>query len=211
VLPGAGSEAFTLVEVLVSVSLLTIVVGALYASYFSVQRALERYDGVAMRYHEARTTLDIMRREIESAVFREPGVPEAENHAEFVIKDRDIYGKSASVLKLTSYSSRGSGLIEAVYTVEEQDGKLYLTKTERPPSSESVPVKSTMIEDIDSFSVEALFRGRWVKTWNTADTGKLPESVRVSIRFRPESGRFNEDGKIVDLTEYARPMIGRRL
>jgi len=210
-LTSGGTEAFTLVEVLVSVSLLTIVVGALYASYFSVQRALDRYDGVALKYHEVRTTLDMMRREIESAIFEEAGRPATGNGVDFSIEDRDIFGRSASVLKLTAYSFRGGGLIEAVYSVENQDGKLLLLKTEVPPSGTSAPVTVTMIEDIDSFSIEAFFRGKWVRTWNASDTGKLPESVRISIRFRPESSRSGENEKVVDLTEYAQPMIGRKL
>jgi prepilin-type N-terminal cleavage/methylation domain-containing protein len=47
-------SGFTLIEVLVSLALLTIVLGAIYSSFFSVQNALERFDSVSLKYHEAR-------------------------------------------------------------------------------------------------------------------------------------------------------------
>ncbi|MBI4839084.1 MAG: prepilin-type N-terminal cleavage/methylation domain-containing protein [Nitrospirae bacterium] len=55
---------FTLIEVLLSLVLLTVMLGAVYGSFFSVQKALERFNGVSLKYQEARTALDIMRREI---------------------------------------------------------------------------------------------------------------------------------------------------
>jgi prepilin-type N-terminal cleavage/methylation domain-containing protein len=63
-------SGFTLIEILISLALLTIVLGAIYSSFFSVQSALERFDSVSLKYHEARTALDIMRREIESAILK---------------------------------------------------------------------------------------------------------------------------------------------
>lgn len=197
-------EGFTLIEVLISLTLLTVVLGAVYSSFFSVHRALDRFDTVSLKYHEARTALDMLRREIESALLKNPKVVDAKPSTRFEIKDRDIFGKSASSLNLTSFSYKGSNLYTISYFVKEKDGRLDLLKSVNPPALQSKEYTLEIIEKIESFTVETLFNNKWVKTWNTANTGALPEVVRVSIEF-------DDNGKIVKLMEYARPRIGMQL
>ncbi len=200
-----GQSAFTLIEVLISLTLLTIVLGAIYSSFFSVQRALERFDSISLKYHEARTSLDIMRREIESALIKNPSIEDEEKaKAGFIIKDRDIFGKNTSSLDLTAFSFRGNGLNSISYYVTENDGELTLMKREAPGVTGPKEFTVDIIENIKSFTVETLFNNKWVKTWDAAETGKLPEVVRVSIEF-------DDNGKTVKLAEYAKPRIGTEL
>jgi general secretion pathway protein J len=199
------SNGFTLIEVLISLTLLAIVLGAVYSSFFSVHRVLERFENVSLKYHEARTALDIMRREIESALPTSTGATKnTEDKTAFVIKDRDIMGKSTSELSLTAFTFKGSGVNAISYYVEEKDGKLTLLKKESPAGIQSKEYTMETIEAIDGFSVETLFNDQWVKTWNSANTGKLPVIVRVSIEF-------DDNGKKVKLMEYARPRVGKKL
>ncbi len=202
-------EGFTLIEVLISLALLTIVLGALYSSFFSVQRAVDRFDGVSLKYHEARTALDMMRREIEAAILKSPRAVDdtgdnATVKAAFVIRDRDIFGSNASSLELTAYSFRGNNPGTVSYYVEKEDGRLILKKTEAMPLLSSKGYTMEVVEGIEGFTVETLFNNKWVKTWDTADTGRLPDVVRVTIEF-------DDNGRMVKLTEYARPKVGRRL
>ena len=191
---------FTLIEILISLTLLTIVLGAVYSSFFSVNAVLERFENVSLKYHEARTALDIMRREIESALPSSRTITTTEDKTAFVIKDRDIIGKSTSELGLTAFTFKGSGVNAISYYVEEKDGKLTLLRKESPAGIQSKEYSMETIEVIDGFSVETLFNDQWVKTWNSANTGKLPYIVRVSIEF-------DDNGKKVKLTEYARPKL----
>jgi len=200
-----GQSAFTLIEVLISLALLTIVLGAIYSSFFSVQRALERFDSISLKYHEARTSLDIMRREIESALIKNPSIEDEEKaKAGFIIKDRDIFGKNTSSLDLTAFSFRGNSLNVMSYYVTENDGELTLMKREAPGIAGPKEFTVEIIENINSFSVETLFNNKWVKTWDAAETGKLPDVVRLSIEF-------DDNGKTVTLAEYAKPRIGTEL
>jgi len=193
-------NGFTLIEVLVSLTLLTIVLGAVYSSFFSVQRAVERFDNVSLRYHEARTTLDIIRREIEAAILKNPGQVDLIDRATFEVKDRDVYGKTVSSLDLTAFSFRGTGMSTLSYFVEENNKTLTLMKKEQRPILKSEGYTVDLIEGIDSFTVEVLFNNKWVKTWNAADTRKLPESVKVTIEFE-------DNGRVIKMSEYARPRI----
>ncbi len=189
-------SAFTLIEVLISLTLLTIVLGAVYSSFFSVHSVLERFDSVSLKYHEARTALDIMRREIESSLPNNS----SKGGTAFIIKDRDVLGKNTSSLELTAFSFKGSGLNAVSYYVEEKDGKLNLLRKESPAGIQSREYTMETVEAIEGFTVETLFNNQWVKTW----TGKLPDIVRVGIEF-------DDNGKKVKLVEYAKPRIGRTL
>ena len=200
---------FTLIEVLISLTLLTIVLGAIYSSFFMVQRALERFDNVSLKYHEARTALDIIRREIESAYIKIPQHKDiTRNKTLFLIKDRDIFGKSASTLYFTSFPYRDKNLHVLSYFVEESDNKLKLLKMDAPAVTLSTLFsnlyKAELMDSIEGFSVETLFNNEWVRTWDASQTNKMPDSIRVSIVF-------DDNGKKVTLTEYAKPRIGKSL
>ncbi|MBI4710208.1 MAG: prepilin-type N-terminal cleavage/methylation domain-containing protein [Nitrospirae bacterium] len=195
---------FTLIEVLLSLVLLTVMLGAVYGSFFSVQKALERFNGVSLKYQEARTALDIMRREIEAAFFSAQETLNAERRTFFIIEDRDIFGKPASRLRLTAFNSRGGGVSAVSYFVEEKDKKLRLIKAESPAALSVKEHPAEIIDEITGFAVETFFNDNWVRTWDTAQTDKLPEIVRVSITF-------NDNGKDITLTEYAMPMTGRAM
>jgi general secretion pathway protein J len=199
-------KGFTLIEILISLTLLTIVLGAVYSTFFSVQRALERFDNISLKYHETRTALDIMRREIEAAIVKNPRADEKSKQikAGFVIKDRDVFGKTTSSLDLTAFSFKGSNLNTVSYYVTEKDGRLDLLKSERPAAVPSKEYKADIVGGIESFTVETMFNQKWVRTWDTEETGRLPEIVRISIEF-------DDNGKLVKLTEYARPKIGTQL
>ena len=198
-------KGFTLIEVLISLTLLTIVLGAGYSSFFSVHRATERFEGVSLKYHETRIALDIMRREIEGAVLKNQSAGSGpKNITSFNIRDRDIFGRKASVLDLTAFTFRGGKVDTISYFVRENKGKLELVKNVTPAISGKGVYSVGMIEGIEGFSVDILFNNIWVGTWSSSDTGRLPDVIRLNIEF-------DDHGKKVTLTEYARPRVGKTL
>ena len=196
------TAGFTLIEVLVSLTLLSVVLGAVYTSFFSVNRAIERFDNISLKYHETRTVLDMMRREIEGSFFRMD--ESAKGKTDFRLTDMDLFGKSTSSLELTCFSFKGYSSSRVSYSIRETDGRLDLMKTEAPAGLDSEGYTIEIIEDIEGCSAEVLFNNKWVKTWDTAETDELPKEVRVTIEF-------NDNTKTVQLTEYARPMTGQKL
>lgn len=196
---------FTLIEVLISITLLTIVLGAVYSSFFMLQKAVKRFDDVSLKYQEARTVLDMMRREIESSFITHQVKDITKNKTIFLAKDRDIFDKKASEIYFTTFASRDGNLNLAAYTVEEKDKSLTLMKMEAPAINIATIFsklrKSELIENINGFSVEMLANDKWVRTWDSSQINSLPDMVRVSIEF-------DDGGNNVKLTEYARPRIG---
>lgn len=134
---GLGRKGFTLIEILISLLLLVIILGTIYSSFFTVNRAFKRFEDVSLRYQEVRTTLDIMRREIEGALFRANETDREKTR--FMVKDRDIFGRPVSEIQFTSFSLRDNLPVRIRYFIEKEGDRLSLNKTVLPitPSGET--------------------------------------------------------------------------
>ncbi len=187
---------FTLLEVLLAVSITAMVLAALYSSFFVTQRAVHATEDTLVALHEARTALDVIRREVEAA-FTKEGLED------FVISDRDFYGKQASSMSFVTHASIYEGLARVSYRVEERQKRLVLIKTLTFVAlDEAEAPEAEMVEEIVSFTVEASGDGsQWIRTWNEK---KMPSMLRISMEI-PVGGRS------VELSITAKPRNGRKV
>ena len=198
----SSNKGFTLLEVLIALVLLAVLAAALYGSYFTVVRARDRAsEGMEVR-RELGSTLELLRREIASAVYNSSD----KQRLRFVVEDRDNFGKPASNLELTTLAPTGllrkeSGIISVKYQLLEKDKQWILTRREQDLflSSDTTPVYPQM-EHINAFLVECYDGSKWIKSWDTALNGRLPPKVRIKIQFL-------EMGKQVEFVVYAFPRI----
>ena len=178
-------------ELLIALALLVIVAGALYGTYFSVVAARERGGTRMEERRELATTLGRLHDELSSVFFNKQN-----QRLQFVVEDRDSYGKPASLLQFTALAppridpAPASDVIVARYSVkeEEQDGEeaLSLVREARDPYLDK-NVKSTpypVIDRVDGFLVECWDGNKWVKSWDTALNGFLPKKVRVTVTLK---------------------------
>lgn len=195
-------SGFTLLEVLIAVVLLGILAAALYGSYFGVVRARERASEGMESQRERGATLDLIRREVSSALFNRN-----DKNLHFVVEDRDNFGTAASTLELTTLAPpavqllKESGVVTVQYKLTEKDKKRLLTRQEHDPFFVSgiVPAYPQM-ERISSFLVECYDGSKWVKSWDTAINGRLPAMVRVTVGIE-------EDGAPHEFLMLATPRI----
>lgn len=191
-----GAGGFTLVEVLLALGLLSIVLAALYGSFFAAHRAVRSTEEELLRLHEVRTALDMLRKEVESAI---PGKDE-ENP--FLIRDRDFYGRQASELYFSTHNSPLSGPGRVEYYVMEREAGLALIKRLIPPASDGEgAMEAEALEQVESFAVEAFQNGEWLRTWQNPG---LPEEVRITVTVSLR-------GRELTLREAVRPRAGRQL
>ena len=194
-----GNSGFTLLEVLVAMLLLVIVAGALYSSYFTVLRARERADEGGEQRRELRGTLDLLRREIDSAIYRA-----SDKRLRFVVEDRDVFGKPASTLKLVTVAPPSgderpaSDLVLVSYGIKEQ--RLSLNREATDLFGSMKPIPYPQMEAIEGFLVECYDSGKWVRSWNTELAPKLPERVRITLTVR-------DGDKSTDYAVMARPRL----
>jgi general secretion pathway protein J len=198
------NNGFTLLEVLIAVVLLGILAGALYGSYFGVVRARERSaEGMESR-RELGATLDLIRREVSSAMYNRN-----DKRLRFVVEDRDNFGVPSSTLELTTLtlvpsdqSRNESGIVVVRYRMAEKNKKRILTVQERDlifDGPAAVPAYPQM-ERISAFLVECYDGSKWVKSWDTAINGTLPKQMRVTVQVE-------EEGRPVEFSVLATPRI----
>jgi prepilin-type N-terminal cleavage/methylation domain-containing protein len=195
------ATGFTLIEVLIAVAITAVIIAALYSTFFLSRRAVDAVDDSLIRLQETRAVLDIMKREIESAV-----CDKTRPYTLFKLDDRDFYGKQASQLVMTTFAPLLPGVSKITYAVEEKDGRLTLTKKIDAAYGKPVETRSiALVEDIDSFTVEAGFGDKWVKTWD-GTASNLPDEVRISVMIRAK-----KDENPVTISDVAKLRVGRAL
>lgn len=184
-------RGFTLLEVMIAMAVLSVVLTALYGTFFLSERAVRGVDDSLLKLHEMRTALYTMGREVEASIKGGTG---------FIIKDKDMYGRAASEAGFVTFYSPAPGPAKVSYYVEEEAGKMNLYKSFSTIAAKE-SMKAPMLEDIESFAVEALDNASWIRTWNRPD---MPVEIRLIL-----SARLN--GRVVTLTESVRPRIGSRI
>jgi len=197
------NKGFTLLEILVAVTLLGILTAAVYGSYFTVLRARERASEGMEARRELGSTLDLIRREFAAAAFSQ-----TEKRLRFVVEDRDYFGKPASTMELTSLappSGQGrkeSGIMAVRYRMEEVDKQRILTRREQDIFFESADAKGyPQMERISSFLVECYDGSKWLRSWDTALNGTLPKMLRITVQVV-------EDGQPVEFSALAPSRTG---
>lgn len=188
---------FTLLELLIAMVLFSIILSAIYGSFFLSHRAMTGLDESLLKLQECRTAIDVMTREGESILYK-PG----NTSSLLKVEDKDFYGKQASRLTFTAFSPLSSGFMLISYYVEEKDGVLTLfKKMDNAYKPDSDAKGEELIEGLESFAVEVNDGSKWVKTWDTSETKQAPLEIRVTITAKIKD-------RPVSFFDTVRPKIG---
>ncbi len=192
-------KGFTLLEVLIAVAILSIVLTALYSTFFLSSRAMEAMDESMTKLQESRKAIDILRRELESVYYDD------NNEKTFVkILDKDLYGKQATQLEFTAFTTLRPGLSKISYYMEEKDKKQTLFKKIGSSFGKEESEGTDIIEDLEEFTIEAKYQDKWVKTWDTGLTKKTHDEIKISLSVMIK-------GRKVTLSDMARPMYDKTI
>jgi general secretion pathway protein J len=197
-----SNKGFTLLELLIALTLLVILSGALYGTYFSLIRGRDKAVAKMDERRELSVTLDQLRRELSAAFYK---ATNARLH--FVVVDNDYFGKQASTLDFTAIAPPRSGQqamsdqVQLIYKGVEKDNKLLLSREEKDVYFTLDPLPYPQIEELEGFLVECYDGAKWVRTWDTTLNSQLPKSVRITISLK-------EGEKTVDYSTIASPRMG---
>jgi len=195
-----GRQAgFTLMEIVIAVAILSVILAAIYSTFFLSHRAIEGMDESMLKLQESRKAIDVLRCELDASYH------ERTDASTFLrIADRDVYGKQASQLSFTTFSTLRPGLSRISYYIEEKDGKLNLLKKIESPYSKEESEGVDIIEDLEGFTIEAKYNDQWIKTWDTDINKDKPEEIRIGLTMMIK-------GKEVTLSDVSKPRIGRSI
>jgi general secretion pathway protein J len=197
--PSRCSPGFTLIEILVAVAILSVLLAAIYSTFFLSHKAIEGMGESIVKLQEARRALDILKRELDATFYA------VDDQNTFLrIVDRDVYGKQATRLEFTAFSPQRPGISRITYFIEDKDGKLNLFKKVESPYRKEETEEADMIEDMEAFGIEAKFNDAWVKTWDTGINKDMPEEIRINLAVSVK-------GRTVTLSDIASPKIGRMM
>lgn len=182
--PPLGQGGFTLIEVLVAVSMLAIVMTAVYGIFGGVNSAKLRLERDSADYHMARVVFDRLGRELHGAYYRS---------ADLTTMFRGgVNDEGESFLELTTtavslLSATGSGISEVRYRLapdlEAGEGRQVLLRAERARQSATGPVDDRMMRlapDVTSLSLRFFTGDSWQEKWDARQNG-LPELVEISL------------------------------
>ena len=171
-------RGLTLIEILVAMGILSIILLSVYGTFFSVNRAVDATDGTMLRFREVRVFFDLIRREVEAAYL---GRGIIDNRTFFRVKDRDVYGKKISELEFTAFAPYGKGLFGIRYFVEGENKVLYKNAMSLFQSGKADKIE--VLDKVDEFQVEVNNGSKWIGTYDSQLTRKLPAAVRVILTF----------------------------
>lgn len=167
------NNGFTLIEVLVALSIAIIVIFSAYSLYFSLSKGTRSvYESIKNR-EKAYNILSLIRKELES-IYYYPDV----DYTGFKLEENDFYGKPASKITFTSFFKEGVKVVS--YYVIEDKGILCLVKTTQDYINEEKPVKFVFLNDIGGFSVRILDE-EFDKVYDTNKLHKLPKTLKVTL------------------------------
>jgi general secretion pathway protein J len=192
-----GGAGLTLIEVLIAVAILSIVLTAIYSTFFLSYKAIDGMDESMLKLQESRMAIDILKRELDSTFYRGN-----DTNTLLKIQDRDINGKQASQLTFTTFSPLRPGLSRISYYIENKDGKLNLFKKLGLPYGKEETEGFDIIENLEAFTVEVLYNDRWVKTWDTDVTKSIPGEIRIGLSIMIKGNKMT-------IFDVSRPRVGR--
>lgn len=198
-------KGFTLIEVMVAFAVFSIVLAALYSTFFISQRAVGAVDESLIRLQESRAVLDTIKKELEASFFSKD-----KTYTLFKLTDRDFYGKQASQLNFTAFSKLIPGLSKINYIVYETKGKLILRKNISSAYTKSQEGKTKyldLIEDMEAFTVEAKYKDIWIKTWDSSLNNDIPDEIRVTLKIITKMN--NGVKELFTISDTMKPRIGK--
>ena len=179
-----GIRGFTLIEVLVAISLLAIVLTSVYGIFNSVNATKLRLDSDSAEYHLARVVFDRLGRELHGTYYRRGD--------QTTLFRGGVNAQGEPFLELTTtavtpLSATGTGIAEVRYRLaadsESNESSQVLLRSERPRQSATLAVDDRMMRlapDIASLSLRFYTNGSWKNEWDARQDG-LPQLVEIAL------------------------------
>ena len=225
-----GVRGFTLLELILSISILSVVLVIIYATLSMGARTWEKGERDIESLQRKRVVMNLLSREIKSTFPYKVTPSELDDHKEFYAFD----GKKDSLSFVSAVPLRGGkgGLSWLTFWVEDDLG---LVVTERDAlradifkerenlDKDELEVLDPQVTDIrfeyyqlKSGGTEGEGEGEWEEKWDAEKEGTLPHAVKVELTIEEEGSREDSEEEpytrelIIPLMVHVKKSRGRR-
>jgi len=196
---GSPAAGFTLMEVLIAASILSIVAVILYGSFSTVLNSVERVRNEQELLRIADFLVTHFEKNISGAYLPPPSV--GMQDASFVGTDDEIDGRPADSLTFVTTAARMAGgalpgdTKQVTYALKEieddlcvftahEKPRLLLARTARQEEADSVAASWSV--PMASLDFKYSDEGELYDSWDSREMGKLPSAVNIVVRFVTE-------------------------
>lgn len=181
-----GQAGFTLIEILVAVSVTALLLGTIYGIFTAVSNARQRVESDASGYHLARVLTDRLAREIRGTYWQQ-------GHEGTVFAgEADAAGNGTLELSTTAASPLGrsaGGIARISYSLEEDliegERRWRLRRREAPLFDPDFDRREglRLSEAVEAFELRYYEGERWVERWDASNRGRLPQLVEIRLEI----------------------------
>ena len=203
-----ASQGFTLIEMIVSLTIIAAIMGMVYGSYTATTRSIDASRARTACMERAHFALRLMGRQIRCAYA--PSTGSAAFHGDC----RDPHG---DVLSFVTSGGTGAGpgtprgLARFTYRYDRATKTFSVSSSDYPGPRHDAPARRTSGTILCGVtSVELAFHdGRqWHQTWGLSRTQPLPRAVRVRIAVTDERGRQHDMRTTLPVVQQAHDESG---
>lgn len=208
----AVTKAFTLIEMLISLAIVSCIVTMVYGSYAATSRSLGVYHHRMACSERAQLVLRLMARQIRGAYLppaeptptRTDGTPQNIRPAPLPAFGADSREPRGEVLSLTTTGGFGldesAGISRVVYR-HDRHSRILAIRCEpgacRADTLQDPGDWRTVLKGVTDLELGFYDGRQWLQRWDSKQAGRLPQAVRIGLAVVDESGREHHYGTTV--------------
>lgn len=172
-------RGFTLIEVLVSLFILSIVFSILYGTFFTTHRVLKDLESRMAGRRTLRAALQVISEDLRSTYLSPAGTVTRFKGEDFTKK---IITPFLSFTTYTSYQREGSlYALKVEYLLEKRDktGNLTLIRRTLEKNSRDVMDEEELVEGIETLQLSYFDGKEWKKEWDSEIAKNLPGGIEL--------------------------------
>jgi len=181
------APGFTLLEVLVALSVAAIVLGAVYGIVTGVSTAKQRLDEDGEGFQQARVLFGRMARELRSAYFIRD---QTETLFRGGLDDSRYCYLELTTTVISPTLPLASGISRVRYELSTDADSAStlprLVRQESPllPGGEAATMKSGLTAAVHAFILRFYDGNNWQEDWDTAQSGRLPQMIELYLEIQ---------------------------
>jgi len=188
-----NNNAFTLMETLISIAIITIIVSVMYGSYCAAANSINRCQGNIDTTRQAQILLDTITQQIRTAYA--PDATKSESKKCFYGNDADSSGIILQLITTAGIEQRNlyNGPVQVTYKYDHVKGIVYYSQRKDiynlDSSSNEQGNQQILTEKVVSINLTFFDGEKYHQQWPVPDSKSLPRAVKIDVTFESANQR----------------------